>query len=83
MMDFHGWEGIALWDEVKFDVKHARDLERLAVVGDAKWEKLMSTVARLFTSAETRYFDHRALEQARVCSPRPVSAEPNITRKAG
>ena len=30
MHDFHGWEAGALWEDIKFDVKHFRDIERLA-----------------------------------------------------
>ena len=29
MTDFHGIELRALWDEIKFDVRHARQIERL------------------------------------------------------
>src|ERR1044071_3173813 len=42
MVDFHGWEGSALWDELKFDVKHLHQIERLAVVGDRTWERYLS-----------------------------------------
>ena len=36
MQDFHGWEAGALWEDIKFDVKHFGDIERLALVGDKK-----------------------------------------------
>src|SRR6516225_3737518 len=41
MVDFHGWQASALWDDVKFDLKHFSDIERLAMVGDKKWEQGM------------------------------------------
>ncbi len=65
MTDFHGWAGAALWDDIKFDVKHFSDVERLAMVGDERWEKGMSVFCRPFTTATIRYFDHAAIEQAR------------------
>ncbi len=34
MIDLHGIELRALWDEIKFDARHARQIERCAVVGD-------------------------------------------------
>jgi hypothetical protein len=40
---FHGWEADALWGEIKLDIKHFADIERLAVVGDKKWEHVMVT----------------------------------------
>jgi hypothetical protein len=66
MVDFHGWEVAALWDDIKFDVKHYSDIERLAMVGDKKWEKGMSVFCRPFTTAKIRYFDSAALAEARA-----------------
>jgi len=57
MSDFHGWEAGALWDDIKFDLKHFSDIERLAMVGDKKWEKGMSVFCKPFTTAKIRYFD--------------------------
>ena len=66
MVDFHGWEAAALWDDIKFDVKHFSDLERVAMVGDKKWEKGMAAFCRPFTTATVRYFDHTAINDARA-----------------
>jgi hypothetical protein len=58
MTDFHGLELRALWDEIKFDVRHARQIERCAVVGDRAWESWMTKLSRLiFSLAEIRYYD--------------------------
>jgi hypothetical protein len=66
MVDFHGWEGAALWDDIKFDVKHFTHLERLAMVGDKKWEKGMSVFCKPFTTAKVRYFDVSEIAEARL-----------------
>jgi hypothetical protein len=65
MVDFHGWEAVALWDDIKFDLKHFADIERLAMVGDRAWEKGMATFCKPFTKATIRYFDHSEIEKAR------------------
>jgi hypothetical protein len=65
MVDFHGWEGAALWDDIKFDLKHFKDIERLAMVGDKKWEQAMAVFCRPFTTAKIRYFDKAAIAEAR------------------
>ena len=65
MVDFHGWEAAALWDDIKFDLKHFSDIERLAMVGDKGWEKGMSVFCRPFTTAKIRYFDQSAAGEAR------------------
>jgi translation initiation factor IF-3 len=57
MRDFHGWELGALWEDTKFDIKHFTHIERLAMLGDKKWEKGMAAFCRPFTTAKIRYFD--------------------------
>jgi hypothetical protein len=66
MTDFHGWEAMAFWDDVKFDVKHFSDIERIAMLGDTKWEKAMSVFCKPFTTAKIRYFDRGAIAEARA-----------------
>lgn len=56
MVDFHGWELPALWDDIKFDLKHLSDIERLALVGDTKWEKWMASFCKPFTNARIQFF---------------------------
>lgn len=65
MHDFHGWTGAAVWEDVKFDVKHFNDIERLAVVGESKWHHGMAVFCKPFTTAKVRYFDHNQMEDAR------------------
>ena len=55
--DFHGWDLHALWDDIKFATKHCTDIERIALVGDRKWEEWMAKVCKPFTMAKIRYFD--------------------------
>jgi hypothetical protein len=64
MKNFHGWEVAALWQDLKFDLKHFRHIERLAMVGDKKWEKGMSVFCKPFTTAKIRYFDASKSDQA-------------------
>jgi len=71
MTDFHGWDVSALWDEVKFDVKHFADVERFAVVGDKKWEKTLTSLSHPFTAAQVRYFDRPQIGAARLWLAEP------------
>lgn len=66
MVAFHGWDGAALWDDIKFDAKHFSDIDRLAMVGDRKWEKGMSVFCQPFTTAKIRYFDRTAISEAKA-----------------
>ncbi|EMI52899.1 SpoIIAA family protein [Rhodopirellula sallentina] len=64
--DFHGWDAAALWEDIKFDWKHHSHIERLALVGESKWEKGMATFCKPFTSADVQYFEQSQLEEART-----------------
>jgi hypothetical protein len=64
MVDFHGWEAEALWDDVRFDIKNFADIDKLAMVGDKAWEKGMSVFCRPFTRAHIRHFDSSDIRSA-------------------
>lgn len=55
--DFHGWDLHALWDDTKFATKHCADVERIALIGDRKWEEWMARICAPFTMAKLQYFD--------------------------
>jgi hypothetical protein len=64
MRDFHGWDASALWEDIKFDWKHYSDIERIAMVGDSKWEQGMAVFCRPFTRAKIQYFPESKREEA-------------------
>lgn len=53
---FRGWNLHAAWDDVTFGIRHFRDLERIAVVGDPAWEKWMVKLSKPFSSAKIKFF---------------------------
>ena len=46
-------------------MRHFADIERLAMVGEKKWQKGMATFCKPFTTATIRYFDHADAVEAR------------------
>jgi hypothetical protein len=64
MTDFRGWEAGAVWEDVKFDFKHFSHIERLALIGDKKWEAGMAKFCFPFTKATVRYYNHAAAHEA-------------------
>lgn len=62
--DFKGWDPHALWDDIKFSSKHCHDVERIALVGDKKWEHWMAAICKPFTEGTVRYFDVSETEHA-------------------
>jgi hypothetical protein len=65
MRDFRGWDAGALWQEIKFDMKHFKDIERCAAVGDQRWQKWLTEFCVPFTKATIRYFDSADTAAAR------------------
>lgn len=66
MVDFHGWEAAALWDDVKFNLTHLSQINRLAMVGNKKWEQGMANFCAPFTHADVRFFDPTQFAEARA-----------------
>lgn len=64
MHDFHGWEMAAVWEDTKFGMRHFRDIERLAMIGEKAWQHGMAVFCKPFTKAEVRYFDTSAAAEA-------------------
>lgn len=65
MVDFGGMEAGAVWDEMKFDAKHASQIERCAVVGDRKWQEWMVSLSKpFFFRSELRFFPIEESEKA-------------------
>jgi hypothetical protein len=64
MDGFQGWTMGALWQDIKFDIKHFSHIERLALGGDQKWQTGMAAFCRPFTTATIRYFDESKRDEA-------------------
>jgi hypothetical protein len=75
--DFHGWDLHAVWDDTKFAFKHYSDFDRIAMVGDRRWEKWMVQVCKPFTKATVRYFDASQVDDARAWLQEGVESLPS------
>lgn len=64
MANFHGWEVAAAWEDLKLDLHHYADIEKIAMVGENKWQHGMAIFLKPFTKAAVRYFDHSAAAEA-------------------
>lgn len=64
MHDFHGWDLSAMWEDTKVGLHHYSDIERIAMVGESRWEEGMAVFCKPFTSASVRYFDVGQREEA-------------------
>lgn len=62
--EFTGWTLGALWRDLKFDVEHQRQLGRIAVVGDKKWEKWGTEASAIIFPGEIRFVENEAAADA-------------------
>lgn len=46
----------ALWEELKFDFRHAGDFKKAAFVGEQKWLDWLTIAASPFTTAKIKHF---------------------------
>lgn len=65
MREFDGWTLPALWADLKFDLRHAGDYERIAFVGHPDWFESLAKLLEPFTSAEVAYFESAEQSRAR------------------
>lgn len=62
--DFHGWTLGAFIEDFKIGIKYAKDIDRMAIVGDADWEEKLSKIADFFLKSEIKYFEKKEKAQS-------------------
>ncbi len=62
--DFHGWDLHALWDDIKFATTHCTKVDRIAMIGETRWQEWMAKVCKPFTMAQIKYFDAADVDSA-------------------
>jgi nucleotide-binding universal stress UspA family protein len=77
--DFHGWEWAAAREDYRYGMNKQMHFEKVAIVGEAAWQKWMTILANPFVSSEVRYFDRASVDEAWAwlnTQPRPLPAVP-------
>ena len=65
MENFTGWDLPGLWEDLKMDTAHATDYEKIAMVGDKKWQNWITQFMKPFTNADIKYFNLDQKEEAK------------------
>jgi len=76
LSDFEGWSAGGVWEDVKLGVHAFASIERLAIIGDKRWEEWMTTLAKPFTLADVRFFEPFDAEKALAWITEP--AQPHL-----
>ncbi|MFA0964489.1 STAS/SEC14 domain-containing protein [Roseivirga sp. BDSF3-8] len=59
MDDFDGWSPKGLWRDLKIDANNFDNLDKVAIVGEDTWQKLMTEAMKPLTSGEVKYFNEK------------------------
>lgn len=68
---FDGFELGAFWDNIKFGMKHFKDIQKFAVVTDKKWIRTVKEWANPITTLDIKTFHREDLIEARAWCARP------------
>lgn len=64
MQDVEDYTLKALWEDLKFDFRHAADFKKAALVGEQKWLDWLTIAASPFTTAKVKHFTLAQRQQA-------------------
>ncbi len=59
MTKFKGWEFLAAWDDMKFGIKHRNAFDKMAIVGNKKWEEVSVNMMSHLMKGKTKFFKER------------------------
>ena len=59
MRGFKGWELLAAWDDMKFGVKHCNAFDKMAIVGNKKWEEDSVAMMSHLMKGKSKFFKDR------------------------
>ena len=59
MREFKGWEFLAAWDDFKFGVKHRNAFDKMAIVGNKKWEEQSTAMMSHLMKGKAKFFKSR------------------------
>ena len=64
MDDVNDWEPDERWKDLAFDIRHLRDLDKVAIVGDDLWETWLEKVELLFPMSTIQTYAAEDREEA-------------------
>jgi hypothetical protein len=59
MRGFKGWEFLAAWDDFKFGLKHRNAFDKMAIIGNKKWEEASTAMMSHLMTGKSKFFKER------------------------
>ncbi|WOG25721.1 STAS/SEC14 domain-containing protein [Endozoicomonas sp. 8E] len=57
LRELQGWEARVAWDDFKLGLKHGKDFNRVALLGNKKWQEVATKVSKWFISGDVQFFE--------------------------
>ena len=69
--DFEGWDWGGFWEDLRSDLTHRSDMERIAIIGERAWQRWGTWLTKPFIKADVRFFEPReaALAESWLLAP--------------
>ena len=58
VQELEGWELRAAWDDLKLGFRHGAEFQRIAIVGQKKWQEVAAKVGNWFVEGDMQHFDN-------------------------
>jgi len=55
--ELEGWELRAAWDDFKLGLKHGREFNKIAILGNKTWQEYAAKLGSWFISGEIKFFE--------------------------
>lgn len=62
--EFESYEAGAMWDDAKIGLEHITSWEKIAIVTDVEWIRIMGKVFGFFMPGRVRIYDNKDLKSA-------------------
>lgn len=56
--EFNGWSMQAIWDDLRLGLKHNRDFNKIALVGNKPWQQYGVKISNWFSIGDFEYFEN-------------------------
>src|SRR5690554_1376480 len=66
MANLESMEPTALIEDLKLTPEYTSEINRFAIVGDARWQKWLTKATTAFTQGEARFFSPQDVDEART-----------------
>ncbi len=58
--ELEGWEPRAAWDDFRLGLKHGGEFEKIAIIGNKKWQEYAAKIGTWFILGEVKNFENES-----------------------